>query len=583
MRLALSLMLAALATYVFPSDTVLRKKPLSPEFVAFQQQQMRGAVKPGVRVSGSGLPHFGHIPSPVWPGKRPSFTASGQTAVASRGAHALPARYDSREMNRVTPVRNQASCGACWSFAAMGTIESSLLPDEDSVFSPEHLILNHGFDYGRCEGGNPWMSLAYLSRWGGPLKEKDYPYAQGNSTQTAVPQLVNKHVQEVVFLPDRAHALDNSIIKQYLMNEGALLIGYYADDAYLNPATAAYYCNDPQARSNHEVVVVGWDDAYSASNFSIPPPGDGAFIVKNSWGTSWGDDGFFYLSYYDEVVYNFVSFKSVAPVTDFSTNYGHDALGWCTDFGYGRTNAWGANIFTARNNQPLTAIGLVLNTNNARALIHVHVGGEPGRPATGDYVAQQLFSMPYAGYYTVPLSEPIPLTKGQIFSVTVQFANNVNYTYPLPVEYPIQGYSSQVESAPGQSYVSLDAANWEDLADSGANMCIKAFAQAYDLALDLSVRRETVTAWMISRDAAVLDLSALGDGLEDLSRVIVFRRDMDGKSFEVWKEISAAELSSGTFRCADTFLEDGRSYTYKAAAVDADGQIMAVTPEALPL
>lgn len=59
-----------------------------------------------------------------------------------------------------------------------------------------------------------------------------------------------------------------------------------------------YYDGDKYA--DHEITIVGWDDNYSKDNFSVTPPGNGAFLVKNSWDVDWGDSGYFYISYYDK-------------------------------------------------------------------------------------------------------------------------------------------------------------------------------------------------------------------------------------------------------------------------------------------
>ena len=68
-------------------------------------------------------------------------------------------------------------------------------------------------------------------------------------------------------------------------------------DSYYRKETGAYWYNGDE-KPNHDVVIIGWDDHYSRDNFNQPPEGDGAFICANSWGGEFGDDGYFYVSYY---------------------------------------------------------------------------------------------------------------------------------------------------------------------------------------------------------------------------------------------------------------------------------------------
>ena len=92
-------------------------------------------------------------------------------------------------------------------------------------------------------------------------------------------------------------------VKQAVTDYGAVSISYFTDSSYstskyFNSATAGYYCYDNTGH-NHAVTIVGWDDNYSADNFVNKPEGDGAWIVRNSWGDYFGQGGYFYLSYYD--------------------------------------------------------------------------------------------------------------------------------------------------------------------------------------------------------------------------------------------------------------------------------------------
>ncbi len=549
------------------SPSRLEKEPTNPAFRLYRQQQRELAN--GERLYGPDSGRYGHVPSPVNP-----LPGDAAFSAAFYPAEGLPSSYDLRQLNRVTSVKNQSSCGACWSFAALGSIESSLMPGEERAFSPEHLILNHGFDYTECEGGQPWMSLAYLSRWGGPINESDFSYKQGNSSSKSYSELIEKHVQEVVFLPERASYTDNNLIKKYIMERGAVLISYRAEDEYLNTSNAAYYCNR-EMDTNHEVVVVGWDDNYAAGNFRITPPGKGAFIVKNSWGATWGRQGYFYMSYYDKTLTNFVSFYNARRIDDYGTNYYHDPLGWCTAYGYGSTKAWGANVFEAVNSQPIQAVSVILCDINSQCQIRVYRNATRRNPTAGQLVCQQSFSRSMPGYYTVKLDKAVAVSPGQLFSVVVSYQNGGSDKYPVAVEYPYDGYSSQVSSESGESFVSNDGQNWEDLVSEQANVCIKAFSQTVNPGMSVSVEKKRIDAWMISRSVAVISVSFSNAQASELAKFIIFRKEKDAEDYALWREVPLSEMSNGTFQCTDAYLDEYNQYSYKVVAIDANGTVLA--------
>jgi C1A family cysteine protease len=125
-----------------------------------------------------------------------------------------PAYYDLRALNKVTNVKDQGDIGDCWAFATYASLESYLMPQEKWNFSENNMknlissAYPEGFDLNTSDGGNEFMSTAYLARWSGPVNESDDPYSP-NSTISPQNLSIQKHVQNVLYLPDRQGSLDN--------------------------------------------------------------------------------------------------------------------------------------------------------------------------------------------------------------------------------------------------------------------------------------------------------------------------------------------------------------------------------------
>ena len=453
------------------SSGQLTKAPLNPVWLAYQQNRTAGKAVTTATATGNSL---GHIPSPVDLSylKGKMVTGVAQTYAPS---------YDLRTVGKVTSVKNQNPYQTCWAFATFGSLESYLLPTETRNFSEYNLAMQSGFDYTLNDGGQNLMSTAYLARWGGPVNEADDPYPGGDghlATDNAVAYTVQKHTQDVYFLPERTSSTDNDNIKWGLTTYGCLDIAIYWNNTYYSPSPATYYNPSTNPR-NHDVTLVGWDDNYAATNFhgtAGAPPGNGAFIVKNSWGTSWGDGGYFYLSYYDTSLESATAFTA-EPTSNYATAYQYDPLGWVTSYGYSSATAWGANVFTADSStNPLTAVSFYTNDLNTQYEVYIYTNPTSG-PIGGTQHVGPKGTMPLVGYHTVKLASPVPLSAGQRFSVVVKF-NTSGYIFPLAVEYALSGYSSGATASSGQSYTSSTGSAWQDITtyDSTMNVCIKAFS-----------------------------------------------------------------------------------------------------------
>ncbi|MEN6325424.1 MAG: lectin like domain-containing protein [Syntrophomonas sp.] len=406
----------------------------------------------------------------------------GKTLFQAKKPLAFMPYFDLRKEGKVSPVRDQGPAGTCWIFATYGSLESYLLPQQNWDFSENNMknlmseSCPEGYDRSPDNGGNQFISTAYLVRWSGPVLEEEDPYNPlGNVSCSEFDP--TKHIQQVVYIPDRNGPLDNNNLKKALVNYGAVFTSMYYDDSSFNPETNSYYYHG-DSFSNHAVCLVGWDDNYDRNKFINRPSGKGAFMVRNSWGTSWGDKGYFYVSYYDSLIgTNNALFNNAENPDNYDIVHQYDLLGWVASAGYNSPSAWFANVFTTEGKEELVAVSWYASSANADYELMVYTNPQSGNPRSGVRVKNVSGVIGDPGYYTKVFKKPFTLGAGQTFSVLVRLSTP-GYNYPIPLEMALPGYSSKASSAPGQSFISRNGRTWEEPADTwdNANVCIKAFA-----------------------------------------------------------------------------------------------------------
>ena len=443
--------------------------PLNPVFTQYlRDRQLSG-------ITGSVGEVYGYAPSPL-----DLSHLTGSPLPRVKKLEAPPARFDLRPLGKLTPVKDQKQniCGSCWAFATYGSLESTLLPTETRDFSENNLKNTHGFDWGPCEQGNGYIATAYLARWSGPLNETEDPYDPYSANPSPVDLPAQKHLQEALILPDRAGPLDNNNLKEAVLAYGAVstLMHIQNREPFYNSANHAYFFNGGE-KVNHAVAIVGWDDHFPKERFSIVPPGGGAFIARNSWGKDWGEEGYFYVSYFDAKIgtENFL-FPGVEPPGNFRHIYQYDPLGWTLGCSWGSgSTSWFANIFTAAADDSLKAVSFYTAAPDSPYEIYVFLNAVSG-PVSGVFAGSKAGTLEMPGYHTVLLDSAVPLRTGQKFSVVVRLTTP-GYDYPIPLEYPHPGYSSQARANPGESYASGNGIYWDDVTKEfpNTNVCLKAF------------------------------------------------------------------------------------------------------------
>ena len=399
------------------------------------------------------------------------------TAADTDDSAVIPTMFDMREKGRVSKVRNQGSYGTCWAFAATSALESSLYPEEENLFSVDHMSMSNSYNVNQYDGGEYTIGIAYLAAWQGPVYEKDDPYGDGktNGSLTAV-----KHVQEMQIIDGKNYEGIKEAVFQYGGVQSSLystIRSSQGSSEFYNKDTSAY-CYIGTEKPNHDVVIIGWDDNYPASNFNTPLEGDGAFICQNSWGEDFGEGGIFYVSYYDT---NIGTHNVVYTRVDETDNYDHiyqsDLCGWVGKMGYDNEEIYGANVFTAEGDEDVAAASFyATGADTSYELYLVHDFED--EKSLDDRIKVAEGSCKQAGYYTVDFKTPMQVKAGERYAI-VLYIKTPGAAHPMAIEYD-SGEASldTVNLEDGEGYISYNGRTFVNVKEKqDCNLCIKAFTR----------------------------------------------------------------------------------------------------------
>lgn len=453
----------------------------------------------------SGAPQAGYRPHP---NPLTHFTntlsgASSDVRMMRAAATSLPAKYDLRDIDGastsyLSPVRDQGTYGTCWTFAAMAGIEYQMRRDEgiDADLSENNLANLNGYDFGYDGGGNNEMASAVFLREDSPISEALDPYPNiGKSRRERGVRIPRKIVflSGLGYLDEVQTSLrpDLDSIKSAVMKYGPVSSAFYSHKDYYDGASYFYngtnYVAGGAFLLNHAIAIVGWDDNYDKSNFKITPPGNGAFIIRNSWGVdvSTTDEGYNYISYYDTSLGAGGSavFTSLSKGTDYARVYQHDPYGYITRYGYEQsTTAAGANFFKAKADETLDAFGFYAlspgTTYKAYIVTNALISSGYSR-LSGTKTLVKSGTCADAGYEVIPFDKEVSVSAGETFAICVEINTPGNY-FPIAVMVNYPGYLSKVVSQEGKSYINSSYRTWywEDLSEDGAYFCCKVYTKS---------------------------------------------------------------------------------------------------------
>ncbi|MCC8014858.1 MAG: hypothetical protein LIO87_06645 [Eubacterium sp.] len=445
---------------------------------------------------------------------------------------------DPDSLKYITEPKDQAHMGSCWAFSSASCIET-LLMKQDGIettsdskydFSVLHAVLavsnsfllenEYGFANLNHSGGSQDLYTMYITRakgtnlFNGPVKESSMTYTDDEDEIAKITADDMENAEYVGYIPGSYSYIDlsggelsyeetvnrNAIIKDLVNAYGSVSIsidcGEAIEDNFENFEITDDYTlfYDPEYKvPDHAVTIVGYDDSFDADvfgdAFGKTPSMDGAFLVKNSWGTDWGkNNGFFYLSY-DSYIADINAFGNLISMDTYDYEYDYTPFGYVggvhtyeyQDDETDETTGYGgvfANNFEKQTENPeeLTAVSVFVYSADTDIQIYVDTDDSDGEDdldglnndlqllsfkEPSDSMAYSLYdegttiNVPYMGNYIFELDEPVALDGD--FTVIVEAVSSTN----IPVAYECTTASKESllwlnHKYIGKSYLAVD-------------------------------------------------------------------------------------------------------------------------------
>ena len=416
-------------------------------------------------------------------------------------------------------VRNQNPYNTCWAFAAIGAMEIYLITRSDATkeidlseyylaYFTYHVFPDAkpggegdlvedtaGTDGYLNVGGTNLLAIRVLENLIGTVAEETVPYESAPEIPTkyepVAAQLTGAYL---VSVSEGKEDIDR--IKTLIQQHGAVGASIYMPSSYnkiisVDGGMVAYDINNhalygKTTRANHDILLVGWDDDFKIEKFfdGLQPDGNGAWKARNSWGASWsgGDQGYFWISYYDQALKS----NEATAYSAINDNTPEDAVpDFCYSYSkipdnddYERSSAWVlkrpspvtmVQSFTMDGNEKILSVGVETGTSNVTIRATVQVEGDNASYSRSVHAT-------YKGFYRIRLDSPVKVATKKKVRVTVEYEHaSAGTEIIVPYEpgsrrYSLGNYQFTTHSGSGGFTL-----NGETI--SNADSCIKVYTK----------------------------------------------------------------------------------------------------------
>lgn len=376
---------------------------------------------------------------------------SDTQAVQARGTYPAQEYYNSREQGFVPGTEDQKTTELCWAFVQGDLVESSLLKNGEGAFDMSEQTLkfetssvtNPEYGHERLPNGagSEYISIAYLARSGITL-ERDEVFTLSEKRSVIPERLTRYGVLKnapVLTFSDSERDAAVKTIKKLVVDYGAVGAGMYYETKpelkkkYENYGKTNYYYYGAESSLNHSVSIIGWDDNYAKENFVSAPQGDGAFIVKNSWGNMHSNDttDLVYVSYYDKFIWSELFATEFSMDTEGLDNlYQYDYQGYTRKYSYPGDNRlmYATRYKKSSPGESITAVSTFVTEPGTK--IEVFVNPDCENVNDDGYIKVHTQTFEYAGYYLMEF-EPVRIVSDNFFVAIQVSSAGGDASYPV--------------------------------------------------------------------------------------------------------------------------------------------------------